>query len=272
MSNARSVGTVVVSFGLVSIPAKLFPATSTAEAIRFNLLDKAGGRLKQQYVNSAGAVVEREAMVKGYEFAKDQYVIFSAEELKAMEETGSHTAEILEFVPVESVDPIFFDKPYFIAPDIGGAKPYALLATALRESGRCAIGEWATRGKGHVVMIRAVPDGLVMQQLLYSHEVRSMKDLTIPATDVKPAELKLALQLIEAQATDAFNPAAYSDKVAVRIRAAVEKKVAGEDFVMPAAPAMAQVIDLTAALEASLAKKSSSKKAEKAAPKKSKAA
>ena len=129
-------------------------------------------------------------------------MIFTPEELKAMEEAGTHMAEITEFVPLEAVDPVYFDKAYYLAPDKGGAKPYALLASALRESQRCALGRWAARGKQYIVMIRPVEDGLVMQQLLYAGEVRSMKDLEIPKTDVKPAELKLAQQLIEQQTSD----------------------------------------------------------------------
>ena len=148
--------------------------------------------------------------MKGYEFAKDQYVMFTPEELKAMEEVGTHMAEITEFVPLEAVDPVYFDKAYYLAPDKGGAKPYALLASALRESKRCALGRWAARGKQYIVMIRPVEDGLVMQQLLYAGEVRAMKELEIPKTEVKPAELKLAQQLIEQQTSETFDPSAYS--------------------------------------------------------------
>src|SRR3954451_20778599 len=122
-------------------------------------------------------------MGKGYEFAKDQYVTFTPEELKALEETGTHTADITEFVPVESIDPVFFDKAYYLAPDKGGANPYALLTKALRESGRCALGRWAARGKQYIVMIRPVEDGLVMQQLLYADEVRRIGDIEIPKTE-----------------------------------------------------------------------------------------
>src|SRR5678810_535174 len=184
---ARSIASLTISFGMVSIPVKLFSATEASRAISFNMLHKAcGSRLKQQYICiKEEVVVPREEMVKGYEFAKDQYVMFSPEELKALEETGTHTAEIVEFVPLESVDPVYFDKAYYLAPDKGGAKPYALLASALRESKRCAIGRWAARGKQYIVMIRAVDDGLVMQQLMYSGEVRSMKDIDIPVMDVK---------------------------------------------------------------------------------------
>src|ERR1041385_7731151 len=212
---ARSIASLTISFGLVSIPVKLFSATEASKAISFNLLHKTcGSRLKQQYLCVKEEIpVAREEMVKGYEFTKDQYVMFTPEELKAMEEAGTHTADITEFVPVESVDPIYFDKAYYLAPDKGGAKPYALLARALRESGRCALGRWAARGKQYIVMIRPVEDGLMMQQLLYAGEVRSMKDIDIQKADVKDAELKLAQQLIDQQAADKFDPSAYTDEV-----------------------------------------------------------
>ena len=262
---ARSIASLTISFGLVSIPVKLFSATEASKAISFNLLHKAcGSRLKQQYVCAKeGVVVPREDTVKGYEFAKDQYVMFTPEELKALEEAGTHTADITEFVPIESVDPIFFDKAYYLAPDKGGAKPYALLARALRESGRCALGRWAARGKQYIVMIRPVDEGLVMQQLLYAAEVRSIKEIDIPKTEVKDAELKLAQQLIEQQASEAFDPNAYTDDVRTRVEAAIQKKVEGKEITMAEAPEPAgQVIDLMEALRASLEKKP----ARKAAP------
>src|SRR5256886_7122950 len=255
---ARSIASLTVSFGLVSIPVKLFSATEASRAISFNLLHKGcGSRLKQQYICIKEEVpVVREDMVKGYEFAKDQYVMFTPEELKAMEEAGTHMAEITEFVPIEAIDPVYFDKAYYLAPDKGGAKPFALLASALRESKRCALGRWAARGKQYIVMIRPVEDGLVMQQLLYAGEVRSMKDLEIPKTDVRDAELKLAKQLIEQQATDTFDPNAYADTVRARVEAAVQKKVEGQEITLAEAPeGGAQVIDLMEALRASLEKK-----------------
>src|SRR5689334_7561709 len=222
---ARSIASLTVSFGLVSIPVKLYSATEASRAISFNLLHKAcGSRLKQQYFCVKEEVpVAREDMVKGYEFAKDQYVMFTPDELKALEEAGTHSAEITEFVPLESVDPVYFDKAYYLAPDKGGAKPYALLAKALRESGRCALGRWAARGKQYIVMLRAVEDGLVMQQLLYAGEVRSMKDIEIPETEVKDAELKLAQMLIDQQSSDTFDPSQYTDTVATRIEAAIQQ-------------------------------------------------
>src|ERR1051325_7827154 len=198
---ARSIASLSISFGLVSIPVKLYSATETSKAISFNMLHKTdGSRLKQQYIcQKEEVVVPREEIVKGYEFAKDQYVMFTPEELKAMEEAGTHMADVNEFVPIAAVDPVYFDKAYYLAPDKGGAKPYALFAKALRETKRCAIGRWAARGKQYIVMIRPVEDGLVMQQLLYAHEVRSIGDIDIPKMDVKPQELKLAEQLIEQQ-------------------------------------------------------------------------
>ena len=174
-----------------------------------------------------------------------------------MEEVGTHMAEITEFVPLEAVDPVYFDKAYYLAPDKGGAKPYALLASALRESKRCALGRWAARGKQYIVMIRPAEDGLVMQQLLYAGEVRAMKDLEIPQTEVKPAELKLAQMLIEQQANDTFDPAQYTDEVRTRIEAAVQKKVEGQEITLaePQEQGGGQVIDLMEALRASLEKK-----------------
>lgn len=255
---ARSIASLTVSFGLVAIPVKLYSATESSHALSFNLLHKGcGSRLKQQYVClKEEVVVARDDMVKGYEFAKDQFVMFSADEIKALEEAGSHSAEITEFVPIEAVDPVYFDKTYYLAPDKGGAKPYALLARALRESGRCALGRWAARGKQHVVMIRPIEGGLVMQQLLYGAEVRSIKEIDIPPTEVKDAELKLAQQLIDQQAVDRFDPAAYTDSVRARIEAAVQKKVEGQEITLAEeSEGGGQVIDLMEALRASLEKK-----------------
>jgi DNA end-binding protein Ku len=254
---ARSIASLTVSFGLVAIPVKLYSATEASRAISFNLLHKGcGSRLKQQYVCvKEEVVVPRDDMVKGYEFAKEQYVTFSAEELKALEEAGSHSAEITEFVPIAAIDPVYFDKAYYLAPDKGGAKPYALLARALRESDRCALGRWAARGKQYIVMIRPVGEGLVMQQLLYAEEVRSIAEIDIPKTEVKEAELKLAQQLIEQQTAQAFDPTAYRDEVRTRIEAAVQKKIEGQEITLAEAPeAGGQVIDLMEALRASLQK------------------
>ena len=253
----RPIASLTVSFGLVSIPVKLFSATETSRVISFNLLHKScGSRLKQSYTCLQEEVpVTREEMAKGYEFAKDQYVMFTPEELKALEEAGTHSAEISEFLSIEAIDPVYFDKAYYLAPDKGGAKPYALFTRALRESKYCALGRWAARGKQYIVMIRPVADGLIMQQLLYATEVRSMQEIEIPKAEVKEAELKLAKQLIAQQVSDKFDPAAYVDEVRTRVEAEIQKKVEGQEITMAEEPeGGAQVIDLMEALRASIEK------------------
>ena len=272
---ARSIGTLTISFGLVAIPVKLYSATEASKHISFNLLHKTcGSRLRQQYFCVKEDVpVSRDEMAKGYEFAKDQYVMFSPDELKALEEAGTQTADINEFVPISAIDPVYFDKAYYIAPDKGGAKPYALFAKALRESKRCAVGRWAARGKQYIVMIRPVDDGLVMQQLMYAGEVRPISEIDIPKMDVRDAELKLAKQLIDQQTSATFDPSQYTDEVSERIEQAVQKKVEGEEITMAAPPEAggAQVIDLMEALRASLEKKgvkpAAASKTAEAAPK-----
>jgi len=253
---ARSIASLTISFGLVAIPVKLYSATQASEKISFNLLhEKDGSRLRQQYVCiEEGVVVERDEMVKGYEFAKDQYVVFTKDELKALEETATNAVDITEFVPVAAVDPVYFDKAYYVAPDKGGAKPYALLTRALSEAGLCALGRWAARGKQYIVMLRPTDDGLVMQQLLYADEVRSMAILEIPKAEVKESELKLARQLVEQGAREDFDPSAYTDEVKARIEEAVQKKVAGQQITVAEAPPEggAKIIDLMEALRASL--------------------
>src|SRR5499427_5379262 len=224
---ARSIGSLTVSFGLVAIPVKLYTATQSANTISFNLLHKKdGSRLKQQYVcQKEGVVVERDDMVKGYEFAKDQYVRFTPEEIKSLEEVGSHSVEISEFVPIESIDPVYYDKTYYLAPDKGAAKPYALLTEALKQAGRCGVGRWAARGKGYLVILRPIGAVLAMQQLHYAADVRRASEVEIPKPDVKPAELKLAQQLIDQQTAEKFDPEAFKDEVRGRIEAAIAKKV-----------------------------------------------
>ena len=256
---ARSIGSLTISFGLVAIPVKLYTATQSASAISFNLLHKdCGSRLKQQYICiKEGVVVERDDMVKGYEFAKDQYVPFTPEEIKALEEVGTHAVEISEFVPIDSIDPVYFDKTYYLAPDKGAAKPYGLLTEALKETKLCAVGRWATRGKAYIVMLRPVDNVLMMQQLHFAAEVRPASEVEVPKPEVKPAELKLAKQLIEQQAAEKFDPTAYIDEVRGRIEAAIQKKVEGQEIsVAEIAPegGGGKVIDLMEALRASLEK------------------
>jgi DNA end-binding protein Ku len=261
---ARSIASLTLSFGLVSIPVKLYSATETASAVKFNLLAKDGSRLKQQYVSEKDQrVVPRAEMVKGYEFEKDRFVLFTPEELKALEEASSPTIEIMAFIPERSVDPLYYDKAYLLAPDKRGGKPYALLAEAMRASGRCALAKWAWKSKQYVVQVRPMEDGLVLQQLLYADEVRSLKDLDIEKVAVSKGELQLALQLIEQISRDAYDPTEYVDEERQRVLAAIDAKIAGKEVVASAhdeAPSSAQVIDLMDALRASLGKKGAAAK------------
>ena len=256
---ARSIASLSLSFGLVSIPVKLYSATESSATFRFNMLDKDGARLKQQYVSEKDQhVVERAEMVKGYEFEKDRFVIFQPEELKALQESPSHTIDIVAFIPDKAIDPIFYDKAYYLAPDKRGGKPYNLLIQAMRESGRVALAKWAWKAKQYVVQVRPAEDGLVLQQLLYADEVRSMKELDIEKVTVTPAELKLAMQLIEQISEDTYDPTMFEDEEKKRILSAIDEKIAGKQIVAnePHEPASggAQVIDLVEALRASLGK------------------
>jgi DNA end-binding protein Ku len=258
--SARAIGTGTVSFGLVSIPVKLFSATQASAGVSFNLLHKkCGSRLKQHYMCPAeNEKVERDDMVKGYEFAKDRYVTFTAEELKQLEEKASQSIEIAEFLPQTRVDPIYFDKAYYLGPEKGGEKAYRLLGEAMKRSGRCALGRWAARGKQYLVLIRPMGEALVMQQLLYADEVRAVSEVPLVAADVKEPELKLALQLIDQIAGEEFRPGAYEDDVRKRILDAIQRKVDGQEVsTAPADTPQAQVIDLMEALKASLARRES---------------
>ncbi len=255
---ARSIATLSLSFGLVSIPVKVYSATESSASVSFNLLHNCGSRLKQQYVCiKEGVVVERADMIKGYEFDKDRYVTFSPAELKALEESARHTIDIISFIPLSAVDPIYYDKAYYLAPDKRGGKPYGLLIEAMRESGRCALARWVWKGKQYVVQVRPGADGLILQQLLYADEVRSMKELDVEKAEITKPELQLALQLIDQISADSYDAAEYKDDEKQRVLAAIDEKIAGKDIVVndaQAEPAGGQIIDLTEALRASLRK------------------
>src|SRR5438093_4743004 len=253
---ARSIASLSLSFGLVSIPVKLYSATESSSSVGFNLLHTCGSRVKQQYLCIKENIpVERADMVKGYECEKDRYVMFAPAELKALEEPARTTIDIVSFIPTAAVDPIYYDKAYYLAPDKRGAKPYRLLLEAMRESGRCALARWVWKGKQYVVQVRPADDGLVLQQLLYADEVRGMKELDIEKADIQKPELQLALQLIDQISADSYDPAAYQDDEKNRILAAIDEKIEGKNIVITEAreePAGGQIIDLTEALRASL--------------------
>lgn len=256
-SNARSIASLTISFGLVAIPVKLYSATVSSERLSFNLLrQKDGSRVKQQYVAvNDGALVERAEMTKGYEFAKGQYVMFSPDELKALEDTTTHTIDITQFVPLESVDPVYFDGTYYLAPDKGGAKPYSLLAVALKKAKQCALGRWISRGKEHIVILRPMDDGLAMHQLHFKAEVRTIQDLGVEAAPLSEPELKLANQLIDQLAAKRFDPNEYVDEHRSRVEAAIQRKVEGKEVSFAEAPianGVSNVVDLMEVLKASL--------------------
>ena len=239
----RSIGTGMLSFGMVSIPVRLYAAGESASAVSFNLLHgKCKSRLKQQYVcPKDGESSPRDQMVKGYEFSKEQYVTFTEDELKAMAEESQKSIEITEFVPAAAVDPVYFDGAYYLGPDKGGDKAYRLLGEAMKQTGRVALAKWAARGKQYLVMIRPFGKGLVMQQLLYADEVRPIDEVPIEDADLREAELKLAVQLVEQIARDEFHPESYEDEVRKRYQEAIQRKVEGQEIT--AAPAGAQGAD-----------------------------
>jgi len=254
---------------------KIYSSGESAAEVRFNFLHKeCGSRLKQHYVCSKeGVEVPRTEMVRGYEFAKDQYVIFSDEEIKALQEKATQTIDIAEFLPTKKIDPIYFEKSYYLGPDKGGDRAFRLLVEALKKSGRSALARYAARGKQYLVMLRPVERGLVMQQLRYADEIRPIGEVPLGEAEIKPAELELALQIIEQGVSESFRPKEYEDDVRKRILAQIERKIEGKEITEgPPEQQQAQVIDLMEALKASLAAKSSERKPAKRAPREVKAA
>src|SRR5678816_101720 len=223
---ARSIGTATISFGLVSVPINLYSSSESKSSVSFNMLHKkCSSRLKQQYTcPKDNEIVERSEMVKGYEFAKDQYVVFTPEELKALEEKATGMIEVVEFVPLATVDREYVEKVYYLGPDKGGDRAYRLLAAALKETGKAALGQYAARGQQHLVLLRPLNGVLVMEQLHYADEVRPTSEVPIPEGDVKDAELKLALMLIDQTSNEKFEPTKYKDTVRERVLETIQKK------------------------------------------------
>jgi DNA end-binding protein Ku len=246
----------MVSFGLVTIPVKLYSTGETAVGIQLNMLHrKCGSRLKQQYVCPVDdVVVGRDEMVKGYEYAKGQYVLFTEDEIKALSREATNSMEITEFVPLEQVDPIYFEKSYYLGPDKGGERPYRLLAEAMRQTSRAALARYAARGKDYLVLLRPFEEGLIMQQLRYHDELRPFSEVPIGDAEVREPELKLARQIIDQIANDRFEPETYEDEVRKQTMEMIEQKVSGQEITAaPVEAPKAQIIDLMAALKASLA-------------------
>ena len=253
---ARAIGTSSISFGLVTIPVKLFATSKSGARVSFNWIDrKTGVRVRQQYFNpDNNQVVPKDDMVKGYQFAKNQFVVFEPDELKVLEQPKTDAIEIAEFVPAEQVERVYFDRAYYLGPDRGGARAYRLLAAALEQTGRVAVARFATRGKQYLVMVRPYRDGLMLEQLRYQTEVRSWDEVPVDEGEINPAELDLAVQMIEQRTAEEFQPDDYKDEVRERQLELIQQKIDGEQItVAPSAEPQAQIIDLMAALKASIA-------------------
>jgi DNA end-binding protein Ku len=254
---ARPIASATISFGLVSVPVKLYSSSESAATVSFNMVHKTcGTRVKQQYICPKDEkVVEKDEIVKGFEFAKGQYVLFTPEEVKALEEKATNSIDINEFVPLAEVDRIYLEKVYYLGPDKGGDRAYRLLGEALKETKRAAIGQYAARGQQHLVLVRPRDGVLIMEQLHYNSELRPASEVPLGEGDVKPAELNLAKQLIEQASVDEFHPERYKDEVQGRVMAAIQQKVEGQEIVAePAADTGTKIIDLMEALKASLGK------------------
>jgi DNA end-binding protein Ku len=253
----HSIGSGTISFGLVSIPVRMYTATSSA-GVSFNLLHaKCGSRIRQQtFCPVCNQTVERNELVKGYEFSKDQYVRVTDEELKALEGEASKLIDIAEFVPLDKVDPIYFEKTYYLGPDKGGEKAYRLLAEAMTTSARVALATFVMRGKESLVLIRAAQDGLMLHTMYFADEVRSFAEIDKgESAKIRDNEMALAQQLIDGLASTEFEPERYADDYRQRVLELVNSKVEGKEIVAAAQPApRAQVIDLMEALKESLAK------------------
>ena len=255
---AHATGSGTISFGLVSIPVKLYTAAAS-QSVSFNLLHaKCGSRIKlQNFCPVCNEVVDRAALVRGYEFAKDQYVRVADEELKSLEGEASKVIDIAEFVPLTSVDPIYFEKTYYLGPDKGGEKAYRLLADAMGSHGRVALAKFVMRGKESLVLIRPAQGGLMLHTMYFADEVRSFGEIEKgESAKIKEGELQLALQLIDGLSSDTFSPEKYRDEYREHVLELVNQKVEGKE-VSAAGPQVqrAQVIDLMEALKQSLARR-----------------
>ena len=252
---ARSIGTATISFGLVSIPTKLYTTNESSGDISFNMLhDADNARLKQQYIcTKCNEVVDREHTVKGYEHAKGQYVVFSAEELKALDAVATQTIALEEFVPAAAVDPLYVAKSYYLGPDKGGERAYKLIRDAMIETGLVGVASYSARGKQYIVELRPFHEGLIMHQLRYAAEVKPWTEVPLPALpELKPAEIGLAKQIIQQIAHETWAPDKYKDDVQERMAELIQKKIEGQEItIAPEAP-VGKVIDLMEALKASL--------------------
>ena len=254
----HSLGSGTISFGLVSIPVKLYSA-AVSQNVAFNMLHaKCGSRIKQQtFCPVDQTTVERNELVRGYEFAKDQYVRVTDEELKSLEGEDSKVIDIAEFVPLDQVDPIYFEKTYYLGPDKGGDKAYRLLAETMAKTDRVAVARYIMRGKESLVLIRPVQDGLMLHTMYFADEVRDFGEIEKgKSAKIAEREGELARKLVDELSTDEFKPDQYKDEYRERVLEMVNKKVEGKEVTLAASEApRSQVIDLMDALKESLAKR-----------------
>jgi DNA end-binding protein Ku len=251
---ARSTSSTTISFGLVSIPVKLYTATS-AQDVHFNQLHrKCGSRVKQKlHCPVDDEFVERDDLVKGYEIAKNQYVQFTEEELRALEAERFSTLDLVEFVPESTVDFVYIEKSQYLGPDKGGEKAFNLLTKAMRQMQRIAVGRYWSRGKVQLVLMRPYRKGLILHQVYYANEVRSYDDIDLgPDQSFSAGEQQLAERLIEQLSEPAFAPDKYHDEYAERVRKAADEKAAGQQITIAPEQPAAQIIDLFEALKQSL--------------------
>jgi len=259
----RSIGSGAISFGLVSIPVKLYLAASS-EAPSFNLLHvRCGNRIRQQrFCPACNTVVEREDLIRGYEVSKDQYIQVTDEELKALEGEASEEIEIAEFVPLAKVDPIYFERSYYLGPDRGSEKAYRLLADTMAQVGKVALAKFVLRGKENLVIVRSARNGLVLHTMYFADEVRNFDEIAKgESAKISEAESQLAVRLIEELSTGDFEPDKYEDEYSQRVLDLVDKKAEGQKITLAKPQARrGQVIDLMAALKESLGKKAPKQK------------
>jgi len=252
----RPIWSGAISFGLVNVPVKLFSAVSSKD-VRFHQLDgKSNSRIKQKRVSAAtGEEVAFDDIVKAYEIAPDNYVTITPEELETLDPKATKTIDIEDFVDLDQIDPVYYERPYYLVPDKGGQKAYALLRNAMRESNKVGIARVVLRTKQYLAAIRPKDDALVMETMLFADEVNPLDELDLPGPDVDVTEReeKMARSLIDSLTTD-FEPDKYRDEYRERVLELIEQKASGQEIVVEeAAEEAPRVVDLMAALEASLA-------------------
>jgi DNA end-binding protein Ku len=252
-----------ISFGLVQVPVKLVGATKSRD-VSFNQLEEGtGARIRYKKVSDAtGEEVPPEKIKRGYEISKGRYVMIEPDELDVLKPKGSHAIEIEEFVDLDEIDPLYFEQPYYLVPDARGLKPYKLLVEAMTELNKVAIGRIIVRSKERLVAIRPLDGMLCVETMRYADEVMPRADLVPDDADVKVNERELAMarQLVESLSTDHFEPEKYQDEYREQVLDLIERKAAGEEIVAePVVEAPAKVLDLVAALEASLEKAQNAK-------------